>query len=290
MKPGARSLTRLAVLCLALGASAAQAAETREALERRLSSVATLIEDSSASRQVVASANPAALAARDKARQLQQQAAAALRENREADAAKLLDEAARELFAGVRQAAPEQIHAAKAQRDFDNRMESVKAMMAAHKRIAAEKGKGAQGEAATKAMEGKAAAAAALAASGQLGQARAALDQVYVEAKQAVEALRHGDTLVRSLNFATKQEEFAYELDRNDTHKMLCKMLLAEKRSSNPALDGMVQPILDQAAQLRQQADALAAKKDHAGAVRLLEESTRELVRAIRSAGVYIPG
>lgn len=290
MKPGAGSIARLALLCLALGASGAQAAETREALERRLSSVATLIEDSSASRQMVASGNPAALAARDKARQLQQQAASALRENREADAARLLDESARELFAGVRQAAPEQIHAAKAQRDFDNRMDSVKAMMAAHKRIAAEKGKGAQGEAANKAMEGKAAAAAALAASGQLVQARAALDVVYIEAKQAVEALRHGDTLVRSLNFATKEEEFAYELDRNDTHKMLTKMLLAEKRASNPALDGMVQPMLDQAAALRQQADALAAKKDHAGAVRLLEESTRELVRAIRSAGVYIPG
>ena len=33
-----------------------------------------------------------------------------------------------------------------------------------------------------------------------------------------------------------------------------------------------------------------ASKKDHAQAVKLLEDSTTELVRAIRNAGVYIPG
>ena len=38
--------------------------------------------------------------------------------------------------------------------------------------------------------------------------------------------MRSGDTLVRSLNFASKEEEYRYEIDRNDTHQMLIKVLV----------------------------------------------------------------
>jgi hypothetical protein len=34
----------------------------------------------------------------------------------------------------------------------------------------------------------------------------------------------------------------------------------------------------------------MATKKDYEAGIQLLEESTKELVRAIRGAGVYIPG
>jgi hypothetical protein len=51
----------------------------------------------------------------------------------------------------------------------------------------------------------------------------------------------------------------------------------------------MVKVYLDRAAKLRDQADDLAGKKDFEAAIKLLESSTRELVRAIRGAGVYIP-
>jgi hypothetical protein len=52
----------------------------------------------------------------------------------------------------------------------------------------------------------------------------------------------------------------------------------------------MVQKYLEQAAALRTSSEGAAAKKDFEGAIRLLEDSTKELVRAIRGAGVYIPG
>jgi hypothetical protein len=287
------ALPRLALLlCLAgaLAPAAARPAEDGAQLERRLASVATLIDNSSAARQIEASANPAALQARAQARELQQQAAAAWSAGRAPDATRLLDEAARQMFGAVRLAAPEQLIAAKMQRDFDSRMESVKALLAAYERISAEKGRGAPGAPAGKAMQAQVATAAQLAGAGQLEQARSVLDQVYLGARQSIEALRNGDTLVRSLQFASKEEEYRYELDRNDTHLMLCKLLLAEKRSANATLDASVQAGLDQAAQLRANADGLAARKDYPSAVRLLEEATRELVRAIRGAGVYIPG
>jgi len=71
---------------------------------------------------------------------------------------------------------------------------------------------------------------------------------------------------------------------------MLIKVLLNEKRASNAGLESMVQKYLEQAAVLRVNAEAMAAKKDFESGIKLLEDSTKELVRAIRSAGVYIPG
>jgi hypothetical protein len=264
--------------------------EDKEQLERRLASVATLIDKSSAAKQIEASANPEALALRGKARDLRQQADDAYKTGNYVNASRMLDQAAKLMFEGVHLASPGQITGAKDQRDFDSRMESVKALLAALKRINTEKNQGAKSAQSGNAMEAQMKEAAALATAGKLDQGRLLLDKVYITAKQAIESLREGDTLVRSLNFATKEEEYRYEIDRNDTHKMLIKVLLDEKRASNVGLDGMVQKSLEQATVLRGNAESMAAKKDFEAGVKLLEDSTKELVRAIRSAGVYIPG
>ena len=269
---------------------AARPPEDKQQLERRLASVATLIEQSTAAKQIEASAKPEALVMRGKARELRKQAEDAYTAGNYVDASRLLDQAAKMLFDGVRLASPEQINGEKKQRDFDNRMESVKALLAAQKRISAEKREGAKGAETSNKMEAQIREAAALAAAGKLDQGRTLLDQVYLTAKVAIEGLREGDTLVRSLNFASKEEEYLYEVDRNDTHKMLIKVLLNEKRASNAGLEGMVQKYIDQADALRVSAEAMAAKKEFEAGIKLLEDSTKELVRAIRGAGVYIPG
>lgn len=268
----------------------ARTQEDKEQLERRLASLSTLIEKSSAARQIEASANAQALALRGKAREARQQADDAFKKGQYAEATGLLDQAAKLMFDGVRLASPEQVTGAKHQRDFDNRMESVKALLAAQKRISAEKRQGAKGTETTAAVESQIREADALAAAGKLEAGRTLLDRVYLSLKVAIEGLRDGDTLVRSLNFATKEEEYHYEIDRNDTHKMLIKVLLDEKRASNAGLESMVQKYLDQAQVLRTSAEGMAAKKDFGTGVKLLEDSTKELVRAIRGAGVYIPG
>jgi hypothetical protein len=98
--------------------------------------------------------------------------------------------------------------------------------------------------------------------------------------------MRSGDTLVRSLNFANKQEEYKYELDRNDSLQMLYKVLIEQKGNANPMVVAQVKKAQD----LRGAAEAAAARADHVEGIRLLEESTGQLVRAIRSAGIFIPG
>jgi len=132
----------------------ARAPETKEQIERRLGSVSTLLESSSGAKQVEASGNAQAQAQRAKARDLHKQADAAYQKGDLPTASRLLDEAAKTMFDGVRQAAPEQVTGEKKQRDFDNRLESVKALLSAQKRISAEKKLGAKGTETTAKIEG----------------------------------------------------------------------------------------------------------------------------------------
>jgi hypothetical protein len=272
---------------LALWALAALAvAEDRDALERRMSSVATLIESSSAARQIDSSGMAAAREKRDNARLIHREAAATLKAGDAASAARLLDQATREMMNGVRLAKPEQVQGEKDRRDFDARMDSARALLAAQQRITAEKGSEPQAREATLRIEQAIAQADKLAASGQHAQARPVLDRAYLFARVSIESMRRGDTLVRALTFANKREEYAYEIDRNDTHRMLVSLVLAERRDVQP----MVQPLLDKAAGLRQEAEAQAQRGEHDGAVKTLEESTRELLKAVRAGGIYVPG
>ncbi|MFM2119459.1 MAG: hypothetical protein RL722_927, partial [Pseudomonadota bacterium] len=92
-------------------------------LERRLQSVATLIDASSAARQIEASGVAAARAHRDNARLIHREAADALKAGDLTATLRLLDQATREMMDGARQARPEQVTGAKSQRDFDARLE-----------------------------------------------------------------------------------------------------------------------------------------------------------------------
>jgi hypothetical protein len=105
-------------------------------------------------------------------------------------------------------------------------------------------------------------------------------------AKASIGAMRGGDTLVRSLSFASKEEEYHYELDRNDTHQMLLRILV-QKQAGDVAAG---REFIEKAAALRRDAEGAGRDGNFAEAVRLMEDATRELVRAIRGAGVFIPG
>ena len=85
------------------------------------------------------------------------------------------------------------------------------------------------------------------------------------------------------------REEYRYELDRNDTHLMLIKVMTADKPRMT-AMDGVPKGFADKAAELRKQAEQASRSGDHSAAIEWLEASTRELVRAIRSLGIFIPG
>jgi len=278
-------------LCLCVGAASAQnkVPLDREQLERKLTSTSTLIESSSGAKQIEAGGSPAAGAQRERARELHRQAAEALKGGQLEPASKLLDDASRAMFEAVRLAAPEQISGPKQRADFDARMESTRALLEAQKRIAAEKSAGPRASELSQRIELLMAEATELVRAGRVADARRTLDQAYLAVKAAIGGMRGGETVVRSLNFASKEEEYRYEIDRNDTHRMLVQVLLKDKRDG-AGVDAMVDQSLAAAAKLRTQAEQQASRKEHDSAVKTLEDSTRELVKAIRSAGVYIPG
>lgn len=282
-------------LALLLGASAAsawsQAASAppnREQVERRVTSTGSLIGQSSAAKQVESSGNVDAIAARDRAKALHARAQASLAEGDVAAANRFADAAARTMMEAVRLAAPDQLNERKDRSDFETRLKSTRSLLEAQQRIAAEKGSGARNAELTQRIEGMLVEAQKLATSGHLPEGRRLLDQAYGASRAAIGGMRSGDTLVRSLNFATKEEEYAYEIDRNDTHRMLVQVLLQDRR--NASNDAMVEKALQASSALRRQAEEQAARREFESGVRTLEESTRELVRAIRSAGVFIPG
>jgi hypothetical protein len=254
-------------------------------LSSNLDSVGKLLESSSAARQIESSKAPEALQRRDRARELHRAAKAELDQGNLEKAAALLAETRSTFFDAVRFAAPEEVSAKKLENDYLLRLESVQALLGAYKRVSGEKS--AKGMTETVAqIEKSIAAGAALAKDRKFAEARAEIDRGYLVAKAGLTSLRSGDTLTRSLSFASKEEEYQYEIDRNNTHQMLIKVLVDEQKASGD----MVKNFLSKAAELRLRADGAASRKDYAEAVKLLEESTAELVRAIRNAGIYIPG
>lgn len=257
----------------------------KETLGVNMDSVGKLLETSSAARQIEASKAPEALQRREKAREAYKAAQEALAVGELSKAAQLLTEVRAMFFDAVRLAAPEEVTAKKLENDYKARLESVNALLGAYKRVADEKGSP-KGVAETVAQIDKGVAEAAkLAQAGKYKEGRAELDRAYLMAKAGISGLRSGDTLVRSLSFASKEEEYHYEIDRNNTHQMLIEVLLHDKRP-----DSMVLGFIGKAKELRIEAEAAANGKDYATGVKLLEDSTAELVRAIRGAGIYIPG
>lgn len=279
---------RVAILAVLLGlwlpTAAAQTGGSR------LEFVNKLLVESSAAKRVDASSNPEATAKRDEARAAYQKAVAAERRGDQAGMEQSLKEATRAMMEAARLAEREgsAFMTEKKDTDYRNRLESVRALLAALERVQQEKK---QPDAAKlRDLQRKLEQSQAAHAQGRADEARSLLDDTYVAAKVAIEAVRGGDVLVRSLQFATKEEEYKYEVDRNDTHKMLVTVLLKEKIEQAPDIQRMVQPLVEQAAALRQEAERRAAHGDFAAAIRSLEDSTQQLVRAIRSAGIFIPG
>ncbi len=258
-------------------------------LERRFESVGTLIEKSSGARQIEDSGVAAALSRRDEARAAYQEARAVYAASDLVKASELLSGASMMMFEAVRLAASEAVVAKKNQADFAAKLKSVTALLEAHNRIATEKGTGAAGKESTLQIEKLLAEADRQAAANDLDTARKTLEQAYLLTKASVSSMRTGDTLVRSLNFATKAEEYHYEIDRNDTHQMLVKVLLGD-RPVGAQMSENVRAFLENAGTLRGKAEAAAARSDFEQGIALLEQSTAELVRAIRMSGVFIPG
>lgn len=255
-------------------------------LAKRVAMVHTLLYDSSAAKQVIANGSEPALAKRREAIRLYEAAAAGGDvETRQAQ----LNQAVATLYEAVALVKNGANGDEKALRDFENRKSSLDALLAAHERIMDEKGKAQLHTLLLAEIEEDSSAAEALLAEGKVDEARAHLDKAYEVTMLSVEHSRDGETLTRQLKFDTPRDEYMYELDRNDTHRMLVTVLLKDKLE-NEATRKRVSGFLETADRYREAALEHADAGHFDDAISALELSTGELVKVIRGAGVYIPG
>lgn len=119
---------------------------------------------------------------------------------------------------------------------------------------------------------------------GQLALANHELKQAADIVDMALRDARHKDVLLHELNFDSIEDEYIYEIKRNDSYLMLIK-LLQEKQNVSEASRQFVNKIVSVNEQVIKEAEAYAAKGDKVSAIRILEKSTDKLSRALRMSG-----
>jgi len=259
-------------------------------LNKRIEQVERLIQKSSAAQRVQQSNSPDVQEAYTEVLALFDNARLEFTADHFEEASMMLTQVSRDMFETARNTDAEELLNRKRQQDFQSRKSSVEALLLAHGRISQEKKQMRAHEALKEFVDRHVENANVLAEDIEFVAGRKELNIAYLEIKSSIENLRGGDTLVRSLNFASNEEEYRYELDRNDTHRMLVTVLAAKKMDTNSAMKKLVQGFLQKADTLRDEAEALATTGNYEVSIKRLEESTGQVMRAIRSAGVYIPG
>lgn len=229
-----------------------------------------------------------------KAKALQQEAIQDLKRARQAQQAgdtqtvrEALHEAKSKLFQAIRMTGEKEVKD-KQQRDFKARVKSTTALLEAHKRIRVQKQLGKPAREVEQHVASQIQSAQNEFNKGRLGKAMTQINAAYLSIKLSVTRLRDGDTLVRELHFETKEDEYKYELERNRTHRILVEVVLKEKLS--PRMSLLMKTPMAKAEELRALAVQQAESGDYDKAIHTLEQSTQQIIRAIRMAGVYIPG
>ncbi|WP_234280661.1 hypothetical protein [Halomonas alkalisoli] len=172
---------------------------------------------------------------------------------------------------------------------FQERLVSARSLLDAYQRLVEEQsldGAAADGRAAIR--EALARAEARFAA-GEREAARVQLEDAYVRVEVSLGALLDGTTLRLPLNFASAEEEYRYEQRRHATHRELVARFLAEPEARDASRQRLLAAV-EVSETLRDQAAAQAGRGEYETAIATLENATRELIRALRSVGIFIPG
>ena len=259
----------------------------KQGVGQNIQFVEQLINHSAAAKQIQQGDNAEAKALQQKAIRELEKAKQAQQAGDTQTVSDALHKAKNAMFQAMRMSGEKEVKE-KQQRDFKARVKSVTALLDAHKRIRQEKQLGQLAREVEQHVASEIQSAQSEFNKGQLSKATEQVNAAYLSIKLSVMRLRDGDTLVRELHFETKQDEYKYELERNRTHRILVEVVLKEKLS--PQMSMLMKIPMAKAEELRTQAVQQADSGDYEEAINTLEQSTQQIIRAIRLAGVYIPG
>ncbi len=127
--------------------------------------------------------------------------------------------------------------------------------------------------------------ALALSSAGDYAAANELLTQAQSRVIIALTRVYEGEQILYDKSFATAQEEFQYELARYESFEELIPIAIAKRRPSKAVIEFM-NGYVDKGKKIASEAKAIARTSDYATAVVGLQEATRQIQRALVSAGV----
>ena len=119
---------------------------------------------------------------------------------------------------------------------------------------------------------------------GELALANHLLRQAADMVDNALSDARHEDVLLHELSFENLEEEYAYEVSRNESYVMLIDVM-QKKSTTSQASASYVHNMIDANEKLRQQADELVSNGKLEQGITILERGTDKLSRALRVSG-----
>lgn len=255
-------------------------------VDQKAKFVANLVTNSASIRAIEQSGDADAIQALTAARRLVDEAVKDSAGGRVSEADGKLNKAIDLVNSNTRRISEAAVKGTRAQQLYESRMASVNALLDAYERVAKEKGRGGERRAGIVQLIAE---VEAMAKGGNYEGAVVQLDKAYASVTAELAALRDGDKLTKELSFASAEEEYVYEIDRNDSHVFLLKLTLSEK-TPHPSFAAQIEGLRAEAEGLRKEAEDKAKVKDFAGAIKNLGESTDRLIKALRMGGAYIPG
>lgn len=250
--------------------------------------VGNLVSHSVSVTRIEESGDAAALENLAQARTLVDQAKADLDGGAFENANDKLDQALALVYGEIRRLTGDEVRGAHEHAMYDRRLKAVNTFLSAYERVAREgSSRSAARQAETiRTMIGD---AERKAGDGRYDEAIEILDDAYVTARGDIRAMRQGKTLTRTLDFATAEEEYDYELGRNHSHFLLLEFALSEKTPVGSVV-GRIGQNKSKAEGLRGGAEGKAAAGAYPEAIEMLNESTALLLKTIRMSGIFVPG
>ncbi|MEO5377856.1 MAG: PDZ domain-containing protein [Magnetococcus sp. DMHC-6] len=175
---------------------------------------------------------------------------------------------------------PQQAHT----HDYQTRLKSALSLLDAYDRISEEKKIGPEAKKTSDEIHAMLNQAKTLFDQFRLDEGMAVMERAYTMTRVALVQLRSGETLYDPLNFATPEDEFAYDLNRNNLYKMLLDQV-TQTKGTIPNCEAKT----DEARSLRMKAEETALTGDFKSAIDQLEKSTGILVELLRVGGLDLP-
>lgn len=259
-------------------------------IAQRINSVRTLIERSSLASRIIESGSQEAESLRQEALHLHSDAKKAHEAGDDAKAGALLVEAQKKLYQGVKALGAGKDDKVKKKKDFEHRLKSVRALVEAQKRVTEESEKPSSEKRVADEVSELIKEAMELYDAGDVDKGREALDKAYDLATSSLKGMRAGMTKVRDLKFETKEEEYEFVKRFSDDYVSLANQFIGDylKDTEGNEKAQRMKKHFEEGMRLRVEAEKKAAEGDFEGGIETLEDSIKEIKRAIRIAGFMI--